>query len=166
MLNIGDLVGNPNNAEDFLKFISYNGYQYLHEVTAELGSFVENGFLKTLFDKSPQAMNKAQLLHFTLRPSRGDDTKSECPSTDDKLFTSTSSSNTKTTQNPVLETPPILPDVEMTSVNQTVTSKTSWKKDKQKARVTDDKQVKNQLTTANPSAQTGRIHLYPKLLKY
>ncbi|PKC56870.1 hypothetical protein RhiirA1_499763 [Rhizophagus irregularis] len=60
MLNIGDLVRNPNNAEDFLKFISYNGYQYLHEVTAELGSFVENGFLKTLFDKSPQHKLKAQ----------------------------------------------------------------------------------------------------------
>ncbi|CAB4416086.1 unnamed protein product [Rhizophagus irregularis] len=30
-----------------------------------------------------------------------------------------SSSNTKTTPNPVLETPPILPDVEMTPVDQT-----------------------------------------------
>uniref|UniRef100_U9TFV2 Uncharacterized protein n=1 Tax=Rhizophagus irregularis (strain DAOM 181602 / DAOM 197198 / MUCL 43194) TaxID=747089 RepID=U9TFV2_RHIID len=29
---------------------------------AQLGSFVKNGFLKTLFDKSPQAINKAQLL--------------------------------------------------------------------------------------------------------
>ncbi|PKY62923.1 hypothetical protein RhiirA4_490366 [Rhizophagus irregularis] len=62
MSNIGDLVRNPNSAEDFLKFILYNGYQYLHEVTAELGSFVKNGFLKALFDKGPQAMDKAQLL--------------------------------------------------------------------------------------------------------
>ncbi|PKY57182.1 hypothetical protein RhiirA4_478077 [Rhizophagus irregularis] len=47
----------------------------------------------------------------------GNDAESECPSIDDELFTSTSSSNTKTTPNPVLETPPIL---EMTPVDQTV----------------------------------------------
>ncbi|PKY21250.1 hypothetical protein RhiirB3_434783 [Rhizophagus irregularis] len=73
----------------------------------ELNSFVENGFLKTLFDKSPQAMDKAQLLVEI-------------------------SSNMKTTPNPVLETPPILPDVEMTPVDQSVIPKTSQKKDKQK----------------------------------
>ncbi|PKC56718.1 hypothetical protein RhiirA1_401925 [Rhizophagus irregularis] len=33
-----------------------------NSVIAELGLFVENGFLKALFDKSPQAMDKAQLL--------------------------------------------------------------------------------------------------------
>ena len=70
-------------------------------------------------------------------------------------MTSTSSSNVKTTPNPVLETPPILPDVEMTPVDQTVTPETSRKKDKQKARVTDDKQVKNKSTTAYPGAQTS-----------
>jgi hypothetical protein len=43
----------------------------------------------------------------------------------------------------------------MTPVDQTVTPETSRKKDKQKARVTDDKQVKNQSTTANPGAQTS-----------
>ena len=59
------------------------------------------------------------------------------------------------TPNPVVETPPILPDVEMTPVDQTVTPETSRKKDKQKARVTDDKQVKNQSTTAKPDAQTS-----------
>ncbi|EXX62616.1 hypothetical protein RirG_160120 [Rhizophagus irregularis DAOM 197198w] len=48
--------------------------------------------------------------------------------------------------NPVDEMPPILPDVEMTPVDQTVIPKNSWKKDKQKARVTQDKQVKNQST--------------------
>ncbi|CAB4421395.1 unnamed protein product [Rhizophagus irregularis] len=58
------------------------------------------------------------------------------------------------TPNPVIDIPPILPDVEMTSVDQTVTSETFWKKDKQKARVTDNKQVKNQSTTANP-VQSG-----------
>ncbi|EXX77009.1 hypothetical protein GLOIN_2v1824252 [Rhizophagus irregularis DAOM 181602=DAOM 197198] len=51
---------------------------------------------------------------YTLYGDMGDDTESECPSAYDELFTSTSSSNTKTTPNPVLETPPILPDVEMT----------------------------------------------------
>ncbi|PKC00937.1 hypothetical protein RhiirA5_504895 [Rhizophagus irregularis] len=167
MSNIGDLVRNKNCAEDFLKFISYNGYQYLHEVTAELSLFVENGFLKTLFDKSPQAMDKAQLLvetfgksanpnnfsiqaqwdkfatcAYTLYGDMGVDTELEYLSADDELFTSTSSSNMKTTPNPVLETPPILPDVEMTPIDQT-------------ARVTDDKQVKNQSTTANPGAQTS-----------
>ncbi|PKY61523.1 hypothetical protein RhiirA4_522631, partial [Rhizophagus irregularis] len=146
-----DSVRNPNNAEDFLKFISYNGDMFLHGVIAQLSSFVENGFLKTLFDKSLQAMDKAQLLvetfgecanpnnftlqakatniqpttlslifsiallassrawdnfstrAYTLYGDMGDDTESECPSADDELFTSTSSSNTK-------KTPPILPD--------------------------------------------------------
>ncbi|PKY60470.1 hypothetical protein RhiirA4_484203 [Rhizophagus irregularis] len=59
MSNMGDLVRNPNNAEDFLRFISNNGDFFLHGVTAQLGSFVENGFLKTLFDKSPQAYGQS-----------------------------------------------------------------------------------------------------------
>ncbi|PKY57417.1 hypothetical protein RhiirA4_509894, partial [Rhizophagus irregularis] len=86
---------------------------------------------------------------YTLYGDMGDDTESECPSADDELFVSTSSSNVKISPNPVIETPPILPDVKMTPVDQTVTPETSQKKDKQKARVTDDKQVKNQSTTAN-----------------
>ncbi|PKK61455.1 hypothetical protein RhiirC2_791787 [Rhizophagus irregularis] len=57
--------------------------------------------------------------------------------------------------NPVLETPPILPDVEMTPADHTVTPKNSQKKNKQKARVIDDKQVKHQSTTANPDAKTS-----------
>ncbi|CAB4425833.1 unnamed protein product [Rhizophagus irregularis] len=214
MSNMGDLVRNPNNAEDFLKFISYNSEMFLHRVTLQLGLFVENGFLKALFDKGPQAMDKVQLLvetfgksanlnHFASQPTTfslifsialyvssrswdnfaaraysiygdmGDDTESECPSVDDELFASTSSSNPKSTPNPVIETPPILPDVDMTPVDQTVTPETSWKKDKQKARITDDKQVKNQSTTANPGAQTsakkpcgGRIYLYLRQHKY
>ncbi|PKY63520.1 hypothetical protein RhiirA4_492753, partial [Rhizophagus irregularis] len=44
------------------------------------------------------------------------------------------------TPNPVNDMPPILPDVEMTPVDQTVIPETSRKKDKQKAHVTDDKQ--------------------------
>ncbi|EXX63459.1 hypothetical protein RirG_152170 [Rhizophagus irregularis DAOM 197198w] len=42
----------------------------------------------------------------------------------------------------------------MTPVDQTVTPETFWKKDKQKARVTDDKQVIYQSYTAKPEAQT------------
>ncbi|PKY36513.1 hypothetical protein RhiirB3_459293 [Rhizophagus irregularis] len=92
---------------------------------------------------------------------------------DDELFTSTSSSNMKTTPNPVLEMPPILPNMEMTPVDQTVIPETFQKKDKQKVCVTNDKQVKNQSIMANPGAQTsaknpvrGRIHPYLRLLKY
>ncbi|CAB5365274.1 unnamed protein product [Rhizophagus irregularis] len=57
---------NPNNAEDFLKFVLYNGNMFLHGVTAQFSSFVENGFLKTLFDKSPQAIDKAPFKDFGL----------------------------------------------------------------------------------------------------
>ncbi|PKC56876.1 hypothetical protein RhiirA1_446392 [Rhizophagus irregularis] len=56
---------------------------------------------------------------------------------DDELFTSTSSSNMKTTPNPVLEMPPILPNMEMTPVDQTVIPETFQKKDKQKFWITD-----------------------------
>ncbi|CAB4417230.1 unnamed protein product [Rhizophagus irregularis] len=65
-------------------------------------------------------------------------TELECPSINDELFASTSSSDMKTTLKP---------------------------KDKQKARVTNDKQVKNQSTTANPGAQTSakKLHRGKKL---
>ena len=172
MPKMGDIVRNKNSSDDFLEFISYNEAIHLQEVTTLLGSFVENGFLKQLFDKGPQAMDKAQLLvdmfgdcanptNFSeqskatnISPNdMGDFTDSEASDNDD-LFDTTSPSYSKSTPNPVIETPPILPDVEMTPVDQTVTPETSWKKDKQKAYVTDDKQVKNQSTTANPGAQT------------
>ncbi|PKY35619.1 hypothetical protein RhiirB3_396315, partial [Rhizophagus irregularis] len=81
------------------------------------------------------------------------DSESECPSTDDE-FGSTFLSTLKTTPKPVHVTPPILPDVEMTPVDQTVTPETSQKKDKQKAHVAKDKQVIHQSFTANPEAQT------------
>ncbi|CAB4434462.1 unnamed protein product [Rhizophagus irregularis] len=55
---------------------------------------------------------------------------------------------------PAIVTPPILPDIVMTPVDLSVTPETSRKKDKQKARATDDKQVKNQSTTAKPDAKT------------
>ncbi|CAB4429772.1 unnamed protein product [Rhizophagus irregularis] len=60
--------------------------------------------------------------------------------------------------NPVLEMPPILPDIVMTPVHQPVTPENSQKKDKQKARITVDKQVKHQSTTAKPDAKTPVIN--------
>ncbi|PKB96223.1 hypothetical protein RhiirA5_435215 [Rhizophagus irregularis] len=58
------------------------------------------------------------------------------------------------TPNPVVDTPLIMPDMEMTPADQTVTPETFQKKGKQKARITADKQVKHQSTTANPNAKT------------
>ncbi|PKY36126.1 hypothetical protein RhiirB3_507153 [Rhizophagus irregularis] len=58
---MGDFVGTLE--EDFLKFISVEGESFLSYTTFQLGQFVENGFLKTLFDKNPQQLiDKAQLL--------------------------------------------------------------------------------------------------------
>ncbi|CAB4422568.1 unnamed protein product [Rhizophagus irregularis] len=156
-------------------------------MTFQLGQFVENGFLKKLFEKNPLVpMDKAALLvdmfgeaanpnnfarqaavtniqpttlslifsialyassrswdDFAARAysrySDMGDSESECPSADDE-FGSTFFLNLKTTPKPVHVSPLILPDVEMTPVDQTVTPETSRKKDKQKARVTDDKQ--------------------------
>ncbi|EXX78877.1 hypothetical protein RirG_011000 [Rhizophagus irregularis DAOM 197198w] len=48
-----------------------------------------------------------------------------------------------------------MPDILMTPVDQTVIPENSWKKDKQKARVTDDKQVANQSTKAKPDVKTS-----------
>ncbi|PKC52114.1 hypothetical protein RhiirA1_482238, partial [Rhizophagus irregularis] len=45
---------------------------------------------------------------------------------------------------------PSMPDIVMTPVDQTVIFENSWKKDKQKARVTTDKQITNQSTKAKP----------------
>ncbi|CAB4436083.1 unnamed protein product [Rhizophagus irregularis] len=167
MSNMGDSVRNKNNAEDFLEFVSFNEAIHLQEVTTLLGSFVENGFLKKLFDKGPQAMDKAQLLVEMFGECANPNNFTEQakatniqPTTLSLLFTiavyvSSSSSNTKTIPNPVLETPPILPDVEMTPVDQSVTPEISQKKDKQKEHVMNDKQVKIQSKTANPDAQTS-----------
>ncbi|RGB30609.1 hypothetical protein C1646_793587 [Rhizophagus diaphanus] len=62
----------------------------------------------------------------------------------------------KQTPNTVSDKPPVLPDKEMAPINQTVTPETSRKKQqKSKARVSDDKQTKNQSTTAKPDTQTS-----------
>ncbi|CAB4417212.1 unnamed protein product [Rhizophagus irregularis] len=57
--------------------------------------------------------------------------------------------------NPVPIKLPSMPDIVMTPVDQAVIPENSRKKDKQKARVTDDKQVKNQSITAKPDAKTS-----------
>ncbi|PKY56350.1 hypothetical protein RhiirA4_428188 [Rhizophagus irregularis] len=62
MSNMGDSVGTLPE-EDFLKFISAEGESFLYYTTFQLGQFVENGFLKNLFDKNPPTpVDKAQLL--------------------------------------------------------------------------------------------------------
>ncbi|PKC55284.1 hypothetical protein RhiirA1_475896 [Rhizophagus irregularis] len=62
MSNMGDSVENIS-VDDFLEFISEEGKTFLSYTTFQPGQFVENGFLKTLFDKNPQQpVDKAQLL--------------------------------------------------------------------------------------------------------
>ncbi|CAB4432360.1 unnamed protein product [Rhizophagus irregularis] len=61
MLNMGDSVGNTFE-EDFLKFVSKEGETFLSRMTFQLGQFVENSFLKKLFDKGPLTMDKTALL--------------------------------------------------------------------------------------------------------
>ncbi|PKC53082.1 hypothetical protein RhiirA1_480068 [Rhizophagus irregularis] len=172
-----------------------------------LGQFVENGFLKTLFDKNPQQpVDKAQLLvdmfgesanlnnfaqqavvmniqpttlsllfsialyasfrswnNFATRAYTrfGDmgDSESECPSTDDE-FGSTFLSIPKTTPKPVHVTPPILPDVEMTPVDQTVTPETSWKKDKQRAKPEAQTPDKQNTLFLGAKTSTPGLHIY------
>ncbi|GET58137.1 hypothetical protein GLOIN_2v1820645 [Rhizophagus irregularis DAOM 181602=DAOM 197198] len=137
MSNMEDSVENIS-VDDFLEFVSEEGETFLSYTTFQLGQFVEN----------------AQLL-VDMFGEFGDmgDSESEYPSANDK-FGSTYISTPKTTPKPVHVTPPILPDVEMTPVDLTVTPKTSWKKDKQKARIAENKQVIHQSFTANPEAQT------------
>ncbi|EXX79275.1 hypothetical protein RirG_007200 [Rhizophagus irregularis DAOM 197198w] len=48
-----------------------------------------------------------------------------------------------------------MPDLVMTPVDQTVIPKNSRKKDKQKVRITDDKQIKNQSSKAKPDVKTS-----------
>ncbi|EXX50411.1 hypothetical protein RirG_271120 [Rhizophagus irregularis DAOM 197198w] len=64
---MGNSVENMS-VDDFLEFISAEGETFLSYTTFQLGQFVENGFLKTLFDKNPQRpMDKAQLLIYVWR---------------------------------------------------------------------------------------------------
>ncbi|PKC02156.1 hypothetical protein RhiirA5_454694 [Rhizophagus irregularis] len=56
--------------------------------------------------------------------------------------------------NPVPIKLPSMPDLVMTPVDQTVIPENFWKNDKQKARITEDKQIKNQSTKAKPDVKT------------
>uniref|UniRef100_U9T7H1 Uncharacterized protein n=1 Tax=Rhizophagus irregularis (strain DAOM 181602 / DAOM 197198 / MUCL 43194) TaxID=747089 RepID=U9T7H1_RHIID len=181
MSHMGDSVGTP--AELFLEFIAENGFlktlfdknpqqpvdkaQLLVDMFGESANL--NNFAQQAAVTNIQPTTLSLLFSIALYVSSrlwddfasraytnyGDmgDSESECPSADDE-FGSTFLSTLKTTPKPVHITPPILPDVEITPVNQTVTPETSRKKDKQKARVAKDKQVIHQSFTANPEAQT------------
>ncbi|PKY60049.1 hypothetical protein RhiirA4_483309 [Rhizophagus irregularis] len=206
-----------------VEFVSAFDDTFYTLVRTNLAFFIENGFLKELFEKdSSVAVDKTQLLtkmfgdatdpvNFTLQaqamniqlltlsllysmalyvssrswnnflahfykdfgdPSIFDISKDDfdASSTDepdkdeDKNFLGIQ------TPTPVGDMPPILPDTEMTPVDQTVIPENSWKKDKQKARITVDKQVKHQSTTAKPDEpkipKRKRNHPNPRLLKY
>ncbi|EXX67021.1 hypothetical protein GLOIN_2v1773465 [Rhizophagus irregularis DAOM 181602=DAOM 197198] len=181
MSHMGDSVGTP--AELFLEFIAENGFlktlfdknpqqpvdkaQLLVDMFGESANL--NNFAQQAAVTNIQPTTLSLLFSIALYVSSrlwddfasraytnyGDmgDSESECPSADDE-FGSTFLSTLKTTPKPVHITPPILPDVEITPVNQTVTPETSRKKYKQKARVAKDKQVIHQSFTANPEAQT------------
>ncbi|PKY61151.1 hypothetical protein RhiirA4_485742, partial [Rhizophagus irregularis] len=190
-----------------LEFVSEFSIVYFHTISLHLGSFVKDGFLKTLYDKSPsKTQDNNQLLierfgdaanpaNFTLQAQasnmqpatllliysialytasrawdefssqffknfgdmgpagNSDDDESlddEHDEDEDDLILGLQ------TPNPVDDTPPVLPDVEMTPVDQSVIPENSRKKDKQKARITDDKQVKHQSTTANPDKVSAK----------
>ncbi|EXX60767.1 hypothetical protein GLOIN_2v1791351 [Rhizophagus irregularis DAOM 181602=DAOM 197198] len=57
--------------------------------------------------------------------------------------------------NPVPIKLPSMPDLVMTPVDQTVIPENFWKNDKQKARITEDKQIKNQSTKVKPDVKTS-----------
>ena len=206
--------------KEAVDFVSKFNEIYFRSISHHLGSFVQDGFLKELFEKNPSApVDKAQLLirkfgdaanpaNFTaqaqatnIQPttlslifsialyaaSRSwdnfntqfltefgdlytmtdedvddmfDESSVDEQDVDDDLGLLSEDDLLKRglhmppPPKPEIVTPPILPDIVMTPVDQTVTPETSRKKDKQKARVTADKQVKNQSTTAKPDAKT------------
>ncbi|PKY55884.1 hypothetical protein RhiirA4_475703 [Rhizophagus irregularis] len=158
-------------------------------MTFQLGQFVENGFLKKLFDKSPLALDKTALLvemfgssanpnNFAqqavvtnIQPTtlsllfsialyasyRSWDNFATCAIANMVIWVTQNRNVPSLLTNLVIKSEnytTILPDVEITPVDQTVTPETFRKKDKQKARVTDDKQVLHQSFTANPDVQT------------
>ncbi|PKC01245.1 hypothetical protein RhiirA5_427028 [Rhizophagus irregularis] len=69
------------------------------------------------------------------------------------------------TDDPVPIKLPSMPDIVMTPVDQTVIPENSWKKDKQKACVTDDKQIKNQSTKAKPDKILVELKLWGNAIK-
>jgi hypothetical protein len=206
--------------KEAVDFVSKFNEIYFRSISHHLSSFVQDGFLKELFEKNPSApVDKAQLLirkfgdaanpaNFTAQAQATniqpttlslifsiafyvasmswenfatqflsefgdihvmtdedvddmfDESSEDEQDVDDDLGLLSEEDLLKKgftpppPPKPVIVTPPILPDMFMTPVDQTVTPETSRKKDKQKARVTVDKQVKNQSTTAKPDAKT------------
>ncbi|GBC21259.2 hypothetical protein GLOIN_2v1791351 [Rhizophagus irregularis DAOM 181602=DAOM 197198] len=205
----------PN--EEALDFVSKFNEIYFQTFTHNLSSFVQDGFLKDLFEKNPSVpKDKAQILidrfgesanpaNFTtqaqatnIQPTTlslifsialyaaskswdnfstqfycnfgdtdddDDDKDRESQDTDDYLMDASPfldqdvddliRQGFKKPPNPVPIKLPSMPDIVMTPVDQTVIPENSWKKDKQKARVTDDKQVANQSTKAKPDVKTS-----------
>ncbi|PKK61461.1 hypothetical protein RhiirC2_791766 [Rhizophagus irregularis] len=197
----------PNGAA--IDFVSEFQDIFFETISQHLGTFIQDGFLKDLYDKKPTTpVDKAQMLidrfgesanpqkfieqarslniqpttlslifsialsaasrswdnfttHFYMEfGDMGDEVDSDFfDESDDEWNEAELGSRLNElrlqTPNPVLETPPILPDVEMTPADHSVTPETSRKKNKQKACVIDDKQVKHQSTTANPDAKTS-----------
>ncbi|PKY57995.1 hypothetical protein RhiirA4_479506 [Rhizophagus irregularis] len=197
--------------EPAVEFISRFEEVFFQTAAYNLGTFIEDGFLKDLFQKNPsKTVDKAQLLierfgetanpvnfsaqsqatniqpttlalihsialyvsskswenfqaHFFLKfGDMGDDVSDDYgDSSEDDLVTDAEVARRlskefrlQTPPKPVVVTPPILPDVDMIVDDHSVTPETSQKKDKQKARVTVDKQIKHQSTTAKPDAKT------------
>uniref|UniRef100_U9UVL2 Uncharacterized protein n=1 Tax=Rhizophagus irregularis (strain DAOM 181602 / DAOM 197198 / MUCL 43194) TaxID=747089 RepID=U9UVL2_RHIID len=90
--------------------------QFLHEVTAQLKSTGYGLSLASGRDVWQVLWDNFATCAYTLYGNMGDDTELECPSIDDKLSTSLSKP---------CNTPPILPDVKITPVDQSVTPETS-----------------------------------------
>ncbi|GBC24582.1 hypothetical protein GLOIN_2v1871772 [Rhizophagus irregularis DAOM 181602=DAOM 197198] len=148
--------------EEALDFVSKFNETYFQTFTHHLSSFVQDGFLKDLFEKNPSVpKDKAQLLiqkfgetanpaNFT---SQAQATNIQ-PTTLSLIFSIALYAAFKSWDNPVPIKLPSMPDIVMTPVDQTGIPEHSRKKDKQKARITDDKQVANQSTKAKADAKT------------
>ncbi|EXX66845.1 hypothetical protein GLOIN_2v1791351 [Rhizophagus irregularis DAOM 181602=DAOM 197198] len=205
----------PNEAA--LDFISKFNETYFHFITYHLSSFVQDSFLKDLFEKNPSVpKDKAKILierfgesanpaNFTsqtqatnIQPTTlllifsialyaasrtwdnfssqffcefsdmgndDDDDDAESQDTDDYLMDESPllepdvddliRQGFQIPPNPVPIKLPSMPDIVLTPVDQTVIPENSRKKDKQKACVTDDKQIKNQSTKAKPDVKTS-----------
>ncbi|GBC19100.2 hypothetical protein GLOIN_2v1791351 [Rhizophagus irregularis DAOM 181602=DAOM 197198] len=205
----------PN--EEALDFVSKFNEIYFQTFTHNLSSFVQDGFLKDLFEKNLSVpKDKAQILieqfgetanpaNFTsqaqatnIQPTTlslifsialysaskswdnfstqfylnfgdtgndDDDDDDGSQNTDDYLMDESYPLEPDVDEllrqgfqmppNPVPIKLPSMPDIVMPPVDQTVILENSQKKDKQKARVTDDKQVANQSTKAKPDVKTS-----------
>ncbi|PKY58588.1 hypothetical protein RhiirA4_480628, partial [Rhizophagus irregularis] len=181
--------------EETLNYVSAYNEDFHYNVTQHLSSFIQDGFLKNLFDKNPsKPVDNTQLLiskfgdaanpeNFTsqaqatnIQPTTlslifsialyvssrswetfatkyymtfgdmgeiaydesvtddGEYESSEDGLDEDEIQRIIDNKLGLQTPNPVDDTPPVLPDVEMTPVDQTVIPENSRKKDKQKAR--------------------------------